>query len=229
MRHDRDSPFSLRGGRFAIAATLLILLATLAAYSAGAPRVSGPSGGLELASGSVTISQFSFQPSNANPGTQVTGTVGLSGGTAPYYLWFNNTPPDCSPSNNPVMSSSTTFTFQCTPTSTGSYSIQLEVVDSSTPATKASQTATLNVESGSNGSGNGNGNNSNNGNNSLSSLIPSGFLTIGLILVIVFMGAIIAIAAGVVALAVLVPRRLRQLNESLAKGGLPPKESKPPT
>jgi len=80
-------------------------------------------------------------------------------------------------------------------------------------------------------SGNGNGNNSNNGGNgntSLSSLLPGGFLEIGIILVLVFMGAVVAIAAGVVTMAVLVPRRLRQLNETLAKSGLPPKEPKPP-
>jgi hypothetical protein len=229
MQLDRDGRFPWQGGAFAIAATLLILLAALAAFSAGAARVSAPWSELELASGPVTITQFSFQPSSVNPGTQVTGTVGLSGGTTPYYLWFNNTPPGCTPMMNPETSSSTSVTFQCNPSSTGSYTVHLDVVDSSTPATKASQTATLNVESGSNGNGNGNGNNSNNGNNSLSSLIPSSFLTIGLILVVVFMGAIVAIAAGVVALAVLVPRRLRQLNENLAKAGLPPKEPKPPT
>jgi hypothetical protein len=96
-------------------------------------------------------------------------------------------------------------------------------------AARASQPASLNVANGNGGNGNGSGNNSNSGNNSLGSLIPSGFLTIGLILVLVYMGAIIAIAVGVVALAVLVPRRLRQLSETLANAGLPPKESKPPT
>jgi hypothetical protein len=45
----------------------------------------------------------------------------------------------------------------------------------------------------------------------------------------VVLGCIVAIAVGVVALAVLVPRRLRQLNETLARTGLPPKEPKPPT
>ncbi|MGP8072677.1 MAG: hypothetical protein ACLPZM_06065 [Thermoplasmata archaeon] len=54
-------------------------------------------------------------------------------------------------------------------------------------------------------------------------------MEIGIILVLVFMGTMVAIAAGVVAIAVLVPRRLRQLNETLAKTGLPPKEPKPPT
>jgi hypothetical protein len=111
----------------------------------------------------------------------------------------------------------------------GSYFVNLDVVDSSVPATKASQPASLNVATSNSENGNGNGNNSSNGNNSLGSLIPSGFLAIALIIVLALIGAIIAIAAGVVALAVLVPRRLRQLNETLAKCGLPPQEPKPPT
>jgi len=207
-----------------------MLLATLAAVSGDASRVSLPSSGLDLASTPVTITQFSLQPSSVNMGAQVNGTVGLSGGTAPYYLWFNNTPPGCAPPNNPEPTSSTTFTFQCNPSSTGSYLVHLDVVDSSVPVSKASQSASMNVRS--SGNGNGNGNNSNNGGNgntSLSSLLPGGFLEIGIILVLVFMGAVVAIAAGVVAIAVLVPRRLRQLNETLAKSGLPPKEPKPPT
>jgi hypothetical protein len=228
MPRVRDGRGSRRGGALAVSAAVLMLLAALAVFSSGTPALSAPSGELHLASGSVTITQFSFQPSSANPGSQVTGTVDLSGGTAPYYLWFNNTPPGCSPSPNPEMSSSTMYTFQCNPSSTGSYLVHLDVVDSSTPVSRASQSASLNVANGNNGNGNGdgNGNNSNSGNNSLGSLIPSGFLTIGLILVLVFMGALIAIAVGVVALAVLVPRRLRQLNETLAKSGMPPK---PPT
>jgi hypothetical protein len=95
--------------------------------------------------------------------------------------------------------------------------------------TRAPQSASLNVTNGNGGNGNGSGNNSNSGNNSLGSLIPSGFLTVGLILVLVFMGAIIATAVGMVALAVRVPRRLRQLSETLGNSGLPPKEPKPPT
>jgi len=214
-------------GVLAVVAAVLMLLATLAAISGDASRVSLPSSGLSPASTPVTITQFSLQPSNVNMGAQVNGTVGLSGGTAPYALWFNNTPPGCAPPNNPETTSSTTFTFQCNPSSTGSFLVHLDVVDSSVPVSKASQTASMNVRS----SGNGNGNNSNNGGNgntSLSSLLPGGFLEIGIILVLVFMGAVVAIAAGVVAMAVLVPRRLRQLNETLAKSGLPPKEPKPP-
>jgi len=206
---------------------LMVLVVTLTVLSGGATRVSLPSAGLGPASPQVTITQFSFQPMTVNSGSQVTGTVGLSGGTPPYYLWFNNTPPGCSPSNSPISTSSMTYTFQCNPSSSGSYSVHLDVVDSSVPPSKATEQGGLDVNSGSNGNGNGS-NNGGGGNNSLGSLIPSGFLTIGIILVVALMGAIIAIAAGVVALAVLVPRRLRQLNETLAKSGLPPKDPKPP-
>ncbi|MGA8663543.1 MAG: hypothetical protein WB809_00510 [Thermoplasmata archaeon] len=229
MQDYRKVCTSRLAGIFVVFAAVLMLVAILAVVSVNGPSISAPSSGLAPASSSVIIAQFSFQPSTVNQGSQVNGTVGLSGGTPPYYLWFNNTPPGCSPPSNPETTSSTTFTFQCNPSSTGSYLVHLDVVDSSATVTKASQTASLNVQTGGNGNGNGNNsNNGGNGNTSLSSLLPGGFLEIGIILVLVFMGAIVAIAAGVVAMAVLVPRRLRQLNETLAKSGLPPKEPKPP-
>ncbi len=228
MQRDHTGRTFRRGGVFVVA-VLLILLATLVAVSGSAPRLPSPSSGLGLATTPVSITQFSLSPSTVTQNTQVSGMVSLSGGTPPYFLWFNNTPPGCSPQSNPVNSPSATYSFQCNPTSTGSYNIHLDVTDSSVPVSKASSGASLNVQSSGNGNGNGNGNNSNSGNNSLSSLFPSSFLEIGIILVLVFMGTMVAIAAGVVAIAVLVPRRLRQLNETLAKTGLPPKEPKPPT
>jgi hypothetical protein len=203
----------------------LVVLAALMGLWASVPRSGASESGLTYASSAVSISQFSFNPSNVNQGSQVSGAVDLLGGTPPYYLWFNDTPPGCSPSSNPVSINSPSYSFQCNPSSTGSYQVHLDVVDSSVPATKASQFASLNVNS----NNNGNNNSNNGGNTSLSSLLPGGFLTFGIILLVVFLGAVVAIAAGVVALAILVPKRLRQLNETLAKSGLPPKEPKPPT
>ncbi|MCI4343159.1 MAG: hypothetical protein L3J92_03465 [Thermoplasmata archaeon] len=216
-----------------VGSVLLLVFAGLVAVSAIAPRPSSTAAGLVLETGGVTIDQFSFQPPDVNSGSETSGSVTLSGGTAPYFLWFNDTPPGCSPSSTPVTISTTPYTFQCTPTSAGTYTVHLAVVDSSVPSSSASGMTGLTVMSNGNGNhnGSGNGSGSNNGgggNTSLGSLIPSGFLEIGLIVALVVIGSVVAIAAGVIAMAVLVPRRLRQLNETLAKSGLPPKEPKPP-
>jgi len=45
----------------------------------------------------------------------------------------------------------------------------------------------------------------------------------------VFIGAIVALAAGVIVMAVLLSRRLRQLNETMSRSNPPPSEEKPPT
>lgn len=212
---------------------LLVVFAGAVVVSTTAPRPAPTASGVGLATGGLTIDQFSFQPPNVNSGSGTNGSLTLSGGTAPHYLWFNNTPPGCTPSSTPVTISTTPYTFQCHPSSEGTYTVHLAGVDSSVPSSTASGTTGLTVMSNGNGNhnGSGNGSGSNNGgdgNTSLGSLIPSGFLEVGLIVALVFIGSVVAIAAGVVAMAVLVPRRLRQLNETLAKSGLPPKEPKPP-
>jgi len=123
------------------------------------------------------------------------------------------------------------YSFSCNPTNQGGYSMHLDVVDSSLPASRTSLTADVTVVSNSNGNGNGNGNsnNNNNGSGGGSLAIPSGLEQIALIVALVFLGTMIAIAAGTIATAVVVSRRLRQINETLAKMNLNPKEPKPPT
>lgn len=154
----------------------------------------------------------------------------ISGGTTPYYLWFNNTPSGCTASSIPEMVSSGNVQFNCNPTSTGNYEVQLAVLDSSTPRTHATANASLSVTSnsgnnnGNNNSGSGNGNSKGNGSLSL----PSGLLQLGIIFGAVFLVSMLLIAAGTIATAVLVSRRLRQINETLAKANRAPKDPKPP-
>jgi hypothetical protein len=186
-----------------------------------------PAAGLTLSAGTLQITSWSFSPNPVSAGTQTQGMVSLSGGTPPYFLWFNNTPPGCGPPTNPQTSSSPSFQFQCSPSSSGSYNnIHLDALDSAAPPNKASQSTSLTVNSNS-GNGNGSGGNGKGGSNS-SSILPSGLLTILTYFVLIFMATMVIIAAGVLAIAVSVSRRLRQLNETLARTARAPNEGKPP-
>ena len=152
----------------------------------------------------------------------------LSGGTPTYYVWVNNTAPGCTPMSLPITLAGTQDQFTCTPTSAGSYNVHIDVVDSTSPAMKASQSTTLIVNPSSGGGGNGSGKNGgSSGNGSFS--LPSNLIEYALIFGLIFVGAMVALAAGMIATAVLVGRRLRQLNETIAKYSQPPKDPKSPT
>jgi hypothetical protein len=73
-----------------------------------------------------------------------------------------------------------------------------------------------------------NGSNNNSGGNGSFSL-PSGLVTLALVGGLVFVVLLALIAGGVVALAVITSRRLRQINETLAQMNAPPKGPTPPT
>jgi hypothetical protein len=177
----------------------------------------------------LSIVSFGFQPSSVDVGSSTTVGVTLSGGTSPYLLWFNSSVPGCEPPNSPVTSSSTQYQFSCQPSESGSFSVNLDVVDSSTPAFRASNVADLNVASNNNGNNNNNNNGNGNGSGSGGGLtLPTGLESLVLVIGLVFLGTMIAIAAGTIATAAVVSRRLRQINETLAKLSLPPREPKPP-
>jgi hypothetical protein len=213
---------------------IVISLAMLMPWSgiaSTAPRTSPSATGLEVAAGGpISNLQFSFQPSTASGGSQVTVNVSWTGGTPGFFLWFNNTPPGCTPPSNPQTSPSNGFTINCRPTNQGVYTAHLDVVDSASPASKASSAATLTVTSNGNNNGNGSNNNSNNGGGGNGSFsFPSGLFTIALLGGVAFLGALVAIAAGTIATAAMVSRRLRQLNETLQKLVPPTEKPKPPT
>jgi hypothetical protein len=105
------------------------------------------------------------------------------------------------------------------------------------PPDKTSQTTTLTVTDGNNGIGNGgsSGNSGSNGSNGSSGggdnggfQIPSTLITMLMLFGIVFLASIVALAAGMIAVAVLVSRRLRQLTETMAKVNTQPSVAKPP-
>ena len=216
----------------ALAIATMVLVSFAGAAIAQRGSTSAPISVAGAASSPISNAKFFFDPSTVNEGSQTNGNVSFSGGTPGYSLWFNQTPPGCSPPSNPMTTPSPAFTFVCQPTSTGTYTVHLDILDSATPVDKASVQATLNVVQGNNGNGNGNGNNSNNNNNgggngSLS--LPGGLLQLAVIAGLVFFAALFLIAGGMIAAAVLLSRRLRQVNETLTKLLPPPKGPTPPT
>jgi hypothetical protein len=80
------------------------------------------------------------------------------------------------------------------------------------------------------GGGNGNGNGSGSGNGSSSGFsLPAGLISTLVLFGSIFIGAMVALAAGVIATAVLVSRGLRRLNETMKKTEEPPSSGKPPS
>jgi hypothetical protein len=223
---------SLRVVMLALSVALTVVVPGFGIASAvprSAPIVSAQA---VAAASPISNLNFNFQPSSVSINSQVTVSVTFSGGTPGYSLWFNDTPPGCAPSTNPQTSSSTSYMVECRPSSTGVFTAHVDVLDSASPPSKASSTATLSVTSGGNNNNNSNGNGSNNnknsggGNGSFS--LPSGLLTFALLGGVAFLGALVAIAIGTIATAAMVSRRLRELNETLQKLIPPPDKPKPP-
>ena len=169
---------------------------------------------------------FSWSPSTVNANAQTQGMVSFSGGAVPFKVWLNQTPPGCAPQQIPFVTSNYSESWNCSPSASGTYDVHLDAVDNT--GTRQSATATLTVQSGSGGgSGSGNGTNPLSG---LQDLLPI-FYTFA----IIFLGSLVALAVGVMLMAMLVSRRLRQLTEAMKGGRDGPKspddapEEKPPT
>jgi len=208
-----------------IASAAVPAMATQRSSSAATPAT------VIVATSPLQITTFQYSPSTVTQGTSTQVSIQLAGGTPPFYAWLNGTPPGCSSQSVPVVTSNYSNNFQCTPTGTGNFVVDLTVLDSSSPTQKISQSASLTVNSNNNNGNGGNNNNNNGGNGSGSSglNLPTGFLSLLMIFAIVVLAALVATAAGTIATAVAVSRRLRQVNETLKAMQLPPQGPKPPT
>ncbi len=160
---------------------------------------------------------LSFSPNPVTQNTPTTGNFQISGGSAPYTIWENNTPAGCGPQSNPLTSSSPSGTFTCTPSVTGTFNIHVDVHDSA--GNSGSTQVTLTVNGGSSGgSGSGTGNTSGIDLSFLQNLLPVVMITGGL-----FLGSVVAIAVSCVAMAILIPKRLKQLRKAIeAQSGAKP-------
>ena len=206
--------------------TVGLLVVLVVGVGVGTPPSIQSAGRLTAAAFTVS---FSYSPSTTAANSQTQGMVTFYGGAVPFRVWLNQTPPGCDPGTQPFVTSTYSNSWNCTPTTAGTYNVQLDAYDNT--GTKQQATATLTVQSGGGNNGNGNGNGS--GTNPLAGLdtvLPTLF-----IFAFVFLGALVALAAGVVAMAVLVSRRLRQLTEAMKGDRDGPKspedvsDAKPPT
>jgi hypothetical protein len=206
--------------------TVGLLVVLVLGVGVGTPPSNQSAGRLTAAAFTVS---FSYSPNTLAANSQTQGMVTFAGGSPPFKVWLNQTPPGCDPGAQPFVTSTSPNSWNCVPTTAGTYNVHLDAVDSL--GTKQQATATLTVQSSSGGSGSGSGNGS--GTNPLAGLdavLPTLF-----IFAFVFLGSLVALAAGVVAMAVLVSRRLRQLTEAMKGDRDGPKspeevsDAKPPT
>lgn len=187
---------------FSVLLALVIAQPALAATAAVQP------------SGTFNVS-LSFSPSNVQVNSQLTGSYSISSPNAPYTISMSQAPPGCGPQPNPFTTSNASGSWTCHPTATGTFNVQVSVTDSLGNTGAAQFTVTV-----SGGSGSGTGNNTGGINLSfLQDLLP-----VVLITAVLFLGSVVAIAVSAVALAILVPRRLKQIRKVLE--GVPLKKAK---
>src|SRR2546426_12180138 len=213
-------------------AALVVLL--LAVYAFGSLGVSVPSARpptMRLTpQGTFTVS-LSFSPNPVSAGTQTQIHLDFTNtGSTPFTVWVNGSAPGCGPQTQPFTTPNYTNSFSCTPTSSGTYNVHIDAIDSSGYKASASNTLTVNTGGGgctSNCGGSGSGSGNGSGSGGLHPP-PVPFSTLFLFSMI-FLGAIIALAAGVIAMALLVSRRLPQLTEAMKPPEKALPESKPPS
>ncbi len=193
---------------------LLLALATVAPALA-APVPIQPAAPLNVS--------ISYSPSTVAVNTPTTLSYSITGGTGPYMIWQNNTPSGCSPPTVPLTTPDPSGSNSCTPSVTGNFNVHVDVQDSL--GNRGSASTYLTVTSSSGGSGSGTGGNGTTGIDLsfLQNLLPVFMITGGL-----FLGAIVAMAVSLVALAVLVPRRLKQLRKTI-EAQAAPKPASPAT
>jgi len=162
----------------------------------------------------LTINGLVVSPNPVTAGSQFTVNVQVSGGVTPYTYSWNSIPGGCPMPGNQS-------SWPCTLSSPAEYLVSVNVADSGGNHASASQSFNVTSNNG-NGGGGGNGKSgSSNGNNSngfnLSSFGP--FLFYGLIVGVVAFGLLVALTVGVIAIAVILSRRLpRQPRGQLVCG-----------
>ena len=161
-----------------------------ASASAGLPALTGHPSAVGI---TVVVS---INPSSVTTGTSASFQASVSGGTPPYTYTWTGLPSGCN--------SNGAASFSCSLSQTGSYNVQVSVQDSTGAMASNSQLLSVTQsQSGGNHNGGGGGNNS-----SAFQLLPSGFLSILLVGVLLFYVLLALIAGGVIAIAVVLARRL---------------------
>ncbi|HXQ79295.1 MAG: zinc ribbon domain-containing protein [Thermoplasmata archaeon] len=173
------------------------LVSAGAAHTPIAARVAVVSG----ANSPLTINSLTVSPDPVSEGSQFSVDVQVSGGQAPYIYNWGPVPGGCPNPGN-------TASWGCTISSSGEYSVGVNVGDSGSNHTSASRTFNVTSNGGSGNGGGKSGNSNGNGSNgfNLSSFGP--FLLYGLIAGLVVFALLIILTVGVIAIAVILSRRL---------------------
>ena len=173
--------------------------------------------------GSLNVS-LSYSPNPVQQYASTTGSYSIVGGTPPFTIWQNNTPAGCQPQSNPMTTSNPSGTFSCTPNVSGTFNVHVDVQDSA--GDTGSTQVTLTVNSGNSGGSSSSGGNSTGG---IDLSFLQNLLPVVMITGVLFLGSVVAIAVSAVALAVLVPRRLKQIRKALEAQTSRPAHAESPT
>src|SRR2546428_4746106 len=139
-----------RRHRSVLAAGLIVLLVVVSAFGilgVSLAPARAPAARL-TAQGTFTVS-LSFSPNPVPAGTQTQISLSFtSGGSSPFTVWVNGSAPGCSPPTQPFTTPNYTNNFPCTPSSSGSYNVHVDAIDSSGYKTATSNTLTVSTGNG---------------------------------------------------------------------------------
>ncbi len=207
---------------------VIVCLSLLTALVFAQPALAIPSA--VQPSGLLNVS-FSYNPNVVTLNSQTMISYSINGNgfspVPPFTIWVNGTPSGCAPPSIPFTTSNASATFNCNPTTTGNFNVHVDVHDNAgnQGSTQAYLTVNSNSGGGSGGSGSGTGSN-NTGGIDLSFL--QNLLPVVMITGILFLGSTVAIAVSAVALAILVPKRLKQIRKVLEGQPLKPSKAEAP-
>src|SRR3989449_4052384 len=139
-----------RRHRNVLAAVLIVLLVVGSAFGILGVSVAparAPTTRL-AAEGTFTVS-LSFSPNPVPAGTQTQISLSFtSGGSSPFTVWVNGSAPGCAPPTQPFTTPNYTNNFPCTPSSSGSYNVHIDAIDSSGYKTSTANTLTVSTGNG---------------------------------------------------------------------------------
>src|SRR3989454_2610347 len=139
-----------RRHRSVLAAVLIVLLLVGSAFGIlGVSVTPARAPSIHLgAQGTFTVS-LSFAPNPVPAGTQTQISLSFtSGGSSPFTVWVNGSAPGCAPPTQPFTTPNYTNNFPCTPSSSGSYNVHIDAIDSSGYKTQTSNTLTVSTGNG---------------------------------------------------------------------------------
>src|SRR5256885_4018581 len=132
---------------WAVLISLLLVASAFGILGVSVPPARAPTTRL-AAEGTFTVS-LSFSPNPVPAGTQTQISLSFtSGGSSPFTVWVNGSAPGCAPPTQPFTTPNYTNNFPCTPSSSGSYNVHVDAIDSSGYKTSTANTLTVSTGNG---------------------------------------------------------------------------------